>query len=655
MPDQGKPVFLSESGSRWRAFKGTLRVFFVIALLASVSIAVDMISSSGTSLPKLREQNEIYKTVLNPDRITTITTKENRQYHRFRKDLLNLAQSETNHRPHRKKQSADSAPSIRAGFYVNWDAQSFYSLRDHIEKLNVIMPEWLFIQQNSDTVFADIDSRALTYIQSHKIKIFPMVSNYFNNKWNPESAERIISSKTRRAKFIGSLLNILKRYRFEGVNIDIESISGEYKTSLREFQSELYASLKRHGYTVTQDVPVGDAAYDYKELSTFNDYLVLMAYDLHYAESSPGPIADIKWVDFNLMKAIKSAGADKMILGLPAYGYDWPKGDAAEDISYQEALVRAKESDAKIDFDNDNYNLKFTYDDDNNYPHEVWFTDAATFYNLMRTASDYGVAGTAIWRLGGEDQRIWKFYDADLSEENLAKNPFDLSPLKTTANSTSLDFEGEGEVLDIVSTPQAGQIEFEYDGRDQLISEENYVQLPSSYLIRKYGASNKKEIVLTFDDGPDYRYTPAILDILKEEHVPAAFFMLGINAENNLSLVKRIYSEGHEIGNHSFLHPNLALTGIERTRFELNATRRLIESITGHSTVLFRPPYDADTEPEHIQEILPIIEARNENYYTIGASIDPLDWQEGVSSDSILARIKREENFGSIVLLHDAG
>lgn len=655
MSEQEKPVFLSESGKRWRTFKGTLRLLVILMFLAAISIGVDMISSSGTSLPKLNEQNEIYKTVLNPDRITTITTKENRQYHRFKRDLLSLAQNENNHRMRRKTKPPEARTSVRAGFYVNWDAQSFYSLRDHIDKLNVIMPEWLFLRDNADTVFTDIDTRALQWIQSHKVKIFPMVSNYYNNKWNSESAERIISSKSSRGKFIRSLLNTLRKYNFEGVNIDIESVSPAYKAALREFQSELYTALKKHGFTVTQDVPVGDAAYDYKELSSYNDFLVLMAYDLHFSESSPGPIADIKWVEYNLMKAVKSAGADKVVLGLPAYGYDWPKGDAAEDISYQEALVRAKESEAKVDFDNNNYNLTYTYEDDNNYPHEVWFTDAATLFNLMRTASDYGVAGTAIWRLGGEDQRIWKFFDRDLSMESFKNNPFDLSALKTIANSTSLDFEGEGEVLDIVSTPQAGRIELEYDSRDQLISEENYIQLPSSYLIRKFGTVNKKVIALTFDDGPDYRYTPAILDILKEENVPAAFFVLGINAENNLSLIKRIYNEGHELGNHSFLHPNLAIAGSERTRFELNATRRLIESITGHSTVLFRPPYDADTEPEHIQEILPIIEARNQNYYTIGASIDPLDWQEGVTEDSILARIKREETFGSIVLLHDAG
>ncbi|MCU7491325.1 MAG: glycosyltransferase [Ignavibacteria bacterium] len=652
MTNQNKPVFSSESDKRWRAFKGTVRFVLVLILLAGFALAVDVISESGTSLPRLREQNELYRKVLNPEHITTISTKENKLYHKSRRELMKLVSQNhrLNHKPSQMKTN-----QIRAGFYVNWDAQSFYSLRDNIDKMNMVMPEWLFVSDYADTVAADIDFRALALMENHKIKILPMVSNYFNEKWNPGNVERIISSRERRTKFIESLLRMLGRYKFAGVNIDFESLDVKDKSNMQEFQKELYEKLSRQNYIVTQDVPVGDNAYDYGELQNYNNYLIPMAYDLHYAASNPGPVADIKWVEYNLLNIIKKTSPGKIILGIPAYGYDWPQNDEGEDITYQEALVRAKESEGKIDFDNNNYNLDYTYYDDNDKPHTVWFTDAATCYNLIRTAEDFGTAGVALWRLGGEDPRLWTFYNKSLSLDSVSRRPLDLSKLETIDHTTSLDFEGEGEILDIVSTPQKGLINIEYDKNDQVISEENYRQLPSSYLIRKFGNAAKKVIVLTFDDGPDRRYTPAILDILKREHVPAAFFVLGVNAENNLGLIKRMYDEGHEIGNHSFMHPNLAITSLERTRFELNSTRRLIESITGHSTVLFRPPYDADTEPEHIQEILPIIEARNQNYYTVGASIDPLDWQEGVRADSIMARIKREESFGSIVLLHDAG
>ena len=80
----------------------------------------------------------------------------------------------------------------------------------------------------------------------------------------------------------------------------------------------------------------------------------------------------------------------------------------------------------------------------------------------------------------------------------------------------------------------------------------------------------------------------------------AAFFLVGANAEKYPGLVRRIVAEGHEIGNHTYYHPNLALCWPEHIRLELNATQLLLETITGRSTTLFRPPYAADTSPSKI-------------------------------------------------------
>ena len=113
-------------------------------------------------------------------------------------------------------------------------------------------------------------------------------------------------------------------------------------------------------------------------------------------------------------------------------------------------------------------------------------------------------------------------------------------------------------------------------------------------------------LFLTFDDGPDPEYTPRILDILEKENVPAAFFIVGINAENHLPILKRIYREGFEIGNHSFTHPNMAMVSQERAETEMEATRLLIEAATGRSTILFRAPYNADAEPSTLVELKPV-------------------------------------------------
>ena len=98
-------------------------------------------------------------------------------------------------------------------------------------------------------------------------------------------------------------------------------------------------------------------------------------------------------------------------------------------------------------------------------------------------------------------------------------------------------------MLDVVNVPHPGTIKTEIDSTEMLISEENYVKIPSTFQIRKYGMAPQKMLALTFDDGPDEKYTPKILNILSQYHVPAAFFVVGLQAEKNLPILKRIYKE----------------------------------------------------------------------------------------------------------------
>src|SRR6202012_628064 len=134
----------------------------------------------------------------------------------------------------------------------------------------------------------------------------------------------------------------------------------------------------------------------------------------------------------------------------------------------------------------------------------------------------------------------------------------------------------------------------------------------------------------------------------------AAFFLVGVNAEKYPALVRRIVAEGHEIGNHTYYHPNLAPCWPEHVRLELNATQLLIESITGRATTLFRPPYAADTSPSQLSELLLLQIAQDLDYLVVLENIDPQDWAKP-GADIILQRIKQQRRDGSIILLHDAG
>ena len=105
-------------------------------------------------------------------------------------------------------------------------------------------------------------------------------------------------------------------------------------------------------------------------------------------------------------------------------------------------------------------------------------------------------------------------------------------------------------------TPQKGQPQDPIRSRDEHIVQDDYQTLPSSYRIFQMGAAPYK-IALSFDDGPDREFTPKILDILKEKKAPATFFVIGSAANDDLGLIRREYDEGHEIGNHTYTHPQL--------------------------------------------------------------------------------------------------
>ena len=110
-----------------------------------------------------------------------------------------------------------------------------------------------------------------------------------------------------------------------------------------------------------------------------------------------------------------------------------------------------------------------------------------------------------------------------------------------------------------------------------LITNVTYSALPTPYVVQRTGARDRL-VALTFDDGPDRVWTPQILSILEEFHVPGTFFVIGENGVQNRGLLERMVRDGFEIGNHSYTHPNMAAETSMGINLELNATRRLVEA-----------------------------------------------------------------------------
>ena len=153
-------------------------------------------------------------------------------------------------------------------------------------------------------------------------------------------------------------------------------------------------------------------------------------------------------------------------------------------------------------------------------------------------------------------------------------------------------------------------------------------------------------IAMTFDDGPSPETTPRLLDILKQRNIKATFFMIGQNAERNPAIVKRILAEGHEIGNHSWTHPQLSKLSDDRVTEEINKTQNAIKDASGYTPVLLRPPYGAITarQKEWIEKQFGLS--------VIIWSVDPFDWKRPGAS-VIEQRILSGARPGAIVLSHD--
>jgi cellulose synthase/poly-beta-1,6-N-acetylglucosamine synthase-like glycosyltransferase/peptidoglycan/xylan/chitin deacetylase (PgdA/CDA1 family)/spore germination protein YaaH len=654
MNRQQLQVFQTLEPTRWRRFMWITRVFSLIIVLCITAIVISLFQKQIIHIPEIRDRSELYNKMTMKEAKTALNTPEQKIFHKSLAAVRLAKDREFYHTPFSRAQNHNLVYPVRAAFYVNWDMQSTFSLRSSIKHLNMVLPEWFFVPDSSTTISTNVDSAALNLMRNNKVIIIPMLSNFFKDKWNGDNIHLIIHSPARSKALISSIVQNLKKYKLNGINIDFEELKENTDEYVIQFQKQVYETLHPLGYIVTQDISPFNEDYNVSELSKYNDLMFVMAYDQHNSSSRPGPIAAQEWVEAALDDVCKRIPSEKVVLCLAAYGYDWPVGSKGTDVTYQEAISTALESEGRVQYNSNTFNLDYSYFDDNDVKHQVYFTDAATVFNAMRAAEDFEVAGVAVWRLGSEDTRIWSFYNNKLSFVGLKTKPIDVKNFNDISSSYTVDFIGAGEILDILTTPSEGKVVIGFDKTDLLITSEVYKTLPTCFVIKKTG-EQKKVIVLTFDDGPDVVYTPEILDILKRYKVPAAFFVTGINVQDHLPIVKRIYDEGHEIGNHTLLHPNLELLSDDRVRLELRATGRLIEGITGHATILFRAPYTTDAEPVNPVQIHPLWVAKSENYLTIGSSIDPLDWQKGVSADSIYLRTVKQHELGNILLLHDAG
>ena len=648
------PVFYDPSAQRWLRAKGVAWV-----LLAAVSLAFTVLAASAVvnpllpslglapvrGLPHLRHLAP--PRVVAPIRRDRKLTRAKRRLEQYRAKTPTAA----------SRPATPTHPSEVIGFLVNGDEASRQSLEANVGQLDKLIPTWLHLIAHDGTPTVDDDASpdaVLTWLRARRpeLPVVALVDNYddAHEEWNTTAVARVLRDAPARGRAIDGLLQFVQAHQLQGVCLDLEGLPAAEQPHLIRFTQELTARFRPLGLEVGNAVPLDDPVVDYRSLAAASDYLVLMAYDEHDDASPAGPIASLPWLRSALQRRFAELDPSDTVVALGSYGYDWADGtpDGA-DVTFQEAVQLAARAATPIKFDPTALNPHFDYADERGARHQVWFLDAPAAFDQLTEVYRHAPRGVALWRLGSEDPSLWPV----LARRGTLDRAI-AEGLRTTRFDYGLVYEGRGEVLRVTATPNDGTRAITY--ADGLIVASSYTTYPSPYIITRWGGDDRKRIALTFDDGPDPEFTPQILRILAERDVKATFFVIGLNADLNSGLLRQIADAGHEIGNHTFTHPNIAAISHEQLALELNATERLFESELGRRSVLFRPPYAEDVEPETPDQVAPLLLISERGYYTIGMQIDPLDWSRPGTDAIVQAVIAgATAGAGNVVLLHDGG
>ncbi|MGB7265076.1 MAG: glycosyltransferase [Terracidiphilus sp.] len=684
MPDQ--QIFFDPERKRWKR----LRRFLDLAAVATTLVLVGFIFN-----------------VLRNQRLPELLLPLPRHNYRALPDqsiLLRIRNQRLEHRKTKRKPSdipLNTGEGLRAAYYVQDDTASYSSLKEHIHQIDMLFPQWLHVDSPNGTLMmmSGDNLRELPVIEGaaihdpdylNKVKhviqaakedteVFPAINNFnpHTQEWDTGVGD-VLNDPSKSAAFREQLMRFLIAYpAYRGLSLDIESIPDEDEPAYLSFIQALYSEMHARNLRLWVNVAAGDSDSDFKSIAANSDGIVLMNYDEHQTTSDPGPVAAQPWFVANLVRVLKDVPKKKIICGLGNYGYDWtlsipnpkdrhhrkPQVLNTDNLSVSDAWELASDADADLDLDYDTLNPHFEYiDEDKNQRHVVWFLDGVTLLNEMRAARQLGLETFALWRLGEEDSSLWNVWDHP-------SDPASLQALGTVQPGHDVDTEGDGDILRITGLPQPGKRTVEVDNdepdpRKKLIVDEHMDVYPRTYTVQQYGY-HRNEVALSFDDGPDPKWTPKILDILKREHAKATFMLIGSQAAANVGLMQRIVREGNEIGNHTWTHPDISEISPRQLDLEVNLTERLFESKLGVQPLYFRPPYDIDEEPDTDDEAAPVWRIQQDGFTIIGSKIDTDDWNEHPRKttagiiQSVLAQLQtmniKPQFRGSIILLHDGG
>ena len=274
--------------------------------------------------------------------------------------------------------------------------------------VNVLAPTWYSVTDSSGSMSCYASTGLVNKMHQRGTDVWALVRDFDTNV----DFAALYSSKKARTNMVNTLINDAEKYGFDGINLDFENIKSAYAKDYLQFVRELSIECERKGLVLSTDNYKPEAynrCYNLKEQSRFVDYVIVMAYDEHYAGTDAGSVASLPFVKEAVEDTVQLVGKEHVIAGIPFYTRIWTTtdGNTTSRAVGMQAAVDQLNSDGQVALWNDDcgqYVASYTV---GNSTRQIWFEEEKSIEAKMQVIQENNVAGVAGWKLGLEKSSVW--------------------------------------------------------------------------------------------------------------------------------------------------------------------------------------------------------------------------------------------------------
>lgn len=538
-------------------------------------------------------------------------------------------------------------------YYTPWDNGAFSSLKDNINSIDTLVPERLsFWTTWLQFLSPGEDSRVTRFVRQNNkdTNIVPLITNfdYETHTWEMDVLDGILSNLSQQELFLDAIVSYVDDNWFDWITLKFRDLDKDAWEMLLPFFDRIRDRFKKEhsDWVLYVSLPLLDQRIPYHLIADNSDKLLIDVYADPTHATSPWALSSVPWFLLWLRTLSRELDPSKIAIMLPTFAYDWSSSALyPTSLSRQSVIDILRSLSGVVNYDDSSLNPFLEYHTDNTI-HTVWYSDASTFFNQVSLGLRLGFDSFGLSDIGFEDWSIWDLLSQ--SSSSFSRKPFELEQLRNWYDIRTF-WSGLAFQLRPSLQPFWSRI-IQYDESLGLITAQRITDFPQSDTILRHTVwAWTKDVILTFDDGPSSD-TAQILDILKQYNVPAVFFVVWDNAWKRPGLMRRIYNEWHVIGNHTFVHNDTPLISPSQFSLELNATQKIIQATTKHSSFLFRQPF----APNYHSDYDSLHTLARMGYYSFGSDMDAYDWDHP-TRETIIQKTMDAAHSGNVVLLHDWG